>query len=140
DDTTNTVIFDANRLQGKCFLRLNPGLNHAIVRNNLFHTLIANKEGAPAYAVFVKAEKNRLQNNVVRDVWIVNNTFVDPPAGAGFFRFNVPSGTDPDTTEQYIRARNIHLANNLVATKDASATGSFKPVSLDALPAYVPNT
>jgi hypothetical protein len=136
---TNTVIFDGNTLEGSD-VRLNPGLNDAVLRNNIFKGNAAvhlrNEPGRrlkDAQGNFLTVEvagkieyvwQLRPDTNVVQNVWIVNNTRTDSESHK-FIRFELDSRFRPDPNDSsagggfdpYMRFKNIHVANNLTALR-----------------------
>lgn len=83
----------------------------------------------------MKAERDRTEQNVVRDVWVVNNTRLDAAAGAYFFVFDISADSNGQPYQDaFIRVKNLHLANNLIARTTTSASTNIEGVRLDDLP------
>lgn len=129
------VVFDSNTMEDTAigdnnFVRLDPGLSHAVLRNNIF-------KGRSA--ISISGEDNRSHDNIVQDVWVVNNTRIDPTGkdaknSIPFLRFASSSA------DGYMRLKNFHFANNLAAVSEGMPLRETEGIQLAALQANYPST
>ncbi len=130
-DTTEYVVYDSNILETapeygfqNNRLTLNPGLHHAVIRNNIF-------QGSAT--IHVQGENFRKKSNILDDVWVVNNTRVNADkdnldAGSAHWLHYQPSGDAEIKYDPFIRLKNFHFANNLSAVTSNSFGRDGQPV------------
>ncbi len=135
---SDTLIFDSNVVYSFDYVVLDddrkpfPGISTApsglveigpnskgtVIRNNIFW---GNSR------IVIKQQKPRSEQFIARDVWIVNNTRLNPTHGA-FLSFEQTHHNDEywwAETDERIRLKNLHLANNLTAAAPGDDGGTW---------------
>ncbi len=140
------LVFDSNVLEDRSAtrdeknpLQLAPGLNQAVLRNNIFiGSSRLNVRGNP-YTYHTDANGNkylvldRRADDIANNVWVVNNTRLDPNT----YQF-VTFAEDFGVKDLYIRLKNFHFANNLDAVSSTTQTRFPDGVVLNKLTGVTP--
>lgn len=154
EDRSESIVIDSNMFpshpgpvgdDGNA-LFINPGLQHAVIRNNIFKGTARLRTDETPMSTEAnndpKTGEYRDANDIADDVWVVNNTRLDAAAGAFLQIVDKLKGTHPD---RYIRVKHLHFVNNfdgVTSTNSSRYLDSNKKtvdgVSLQALTAGNP--